>query len=84
MASSAGRRDKRYLTAKALYQTGQFVCHVCNQRPGIEVDHVPPLSTALHWKLWTGELKPACPRCQRLEGGNISAGRTAQHPSRRW
>ena len=85
MGSSAGRRSAAYVRARTLYQTGAYLCHVCGQRPGTSVDHVPPLHTAPHYLLWRGDYLPACLPCQHKEGGTIRANHTRKaNPTWQW
>ncbi len=73
MGSSAGRRDKRYVTTRTLYQQTRPPCWL--QYPGCTgagttPDHDPPLSTYPPGQ-WQGVLRPACRHCQDTQGAHI-------------
>ncbi len=80
---SRGRRNATYVKTRELFKTGQWPCHVCGERPGTSVDHVPPLSSFPMPEMWVGRYLPACLPCQRQEGARITNGHT-RPKSRRW
>lgn len=62
-------------------------CWMCKQ-PSDTIDHVPSLAAFPHWRLWRGELRPACGPCNFRAGQAVSAERrridaTSPH-SERW
>jgi hypothetical protein len=79
---SAGRRDKRYLAAKAEYRTGNYPCRYGCGRPGTTPDHVPPLNTVTDWRTWQGHYEPACLPCQCRQGGRMAQAQRTR--TRRW
>ncbi len=79
---SEGRRSSAYRRVSAEFKTGAYVCHLCNERPGTTVDHIPPLSAFPHWRMWQGEYRPACKPCQDRQGGRLRAEQTSH--ARRW
>lgn len=79
---SEGRRSSAYRRLSAEFKTGRYPCHICGLRPGVTVDHVPPLSSFAHHSLWRGRWLPACKPCQSRQGGALAAERTAAR--RRW
>lgn len=81
--SSVGRRNAVYVRTRKLFQTGNYLCWICGQRPGTTVDHDPPLSTFPHPNLWKGRLRPACQPCQSEQGKQI-ANTKRTNPTRHW
>lgn len=82
---SEGRRSAKYVATRKLFREGRLLCHICGQRPGVTVDHVPPLSSAPHPDLWRGQLKPACAHCNYSHGRRMRNGRRNKtNPSRAW
>ena len=69
---SEGRRSSAYRRVSAEFKSGAYVCHICKTRPGLTVDHIPPLSSFPHWRMWQGEYRPACKPCQDRQGGHLS------------
>lgn len=80
---SVGRRSATYRAVRARFQQGDLVCHLCRERPGLTVDHIPPLSDFPHPDLWHGELRPACAPCQSRQGGKLAVAKR-RRTSRRW
>ena len=75
MGSSAGRRKADYVKTRTLFQTGQYVCWMCNERPGLTVDHQPPLHLYPNedaWRAAGGTYHPACQPCQSRQGAAIA------------
>ena len=68
---SRGRSSPAYRAARAAFQAGA-TCWMCGTYGRMTVDHVPPLSTAPTPEAWTGELRPACARCQSQQGAQIT------------
>lgn len=69
---SRGRRSATYRKVRAEFQTGRYLCHICGKRPGVTIDHVPPLSAFDVPEAWQGEYRPACKPCQNKQGADIT------------
>jgi hypothetical protein len=82
---AAGRNTAVYKQARR--QLLGLPCWQCG-RPAFTVDHVPALHTAPHWRLWSGELRPACAHCNYGGGMAYLMGRQGKrrrtNPSRAW
>lgn len=83
---SEGRRSSAYRRVSAEYRTGNYPCHYGCGRPGLTVDHIPPLSEFPHHTMWQGKYLPACPTCQSRQGARITNERkgVARPTSRQW